>query len=155
MDEDRPWTDRIVGARMQVDREFGDRIGASRFTRQEWSLIMTAVEFEIREPHDPEAAELVARTEGLDHVLPELETVREQFAGGGPGTGRGGAGGGSGLLDGVKRALGMDASDEDRAAERQAAETLTGEYARALQAHLEDGDRWVEICEQAARERSE
>ena len=155
MDEDRPWTDRIVGARMQVDREFGDRIAASRFTRQEWSLIMTAVEFEIRDPEDPGTAELAVRTDGLEHVLPELETIREQFAGGGPGASAGGASGGSGLLDGVKRALGMDARDEDRAAEREAAERLTAEYARALQAHLEEGGRWGEICEQAASERTE
>ena len=36
------WTDAIVGERMAVDNQFTDRVTASRFSSQEWGLIMTA-----------------------------------------------------------------------------------------------------------------
>jgi len=72
------WTDRIVSERMTVDREFGTRVQSSRFTSQEWSLIMTATEFEIEHPEDTERARLVANTEKVEQILPELENVRSQ-----------------------------------------------------------------------------
>ncbi|MFB6255890.1 MAG: DUF5799 family protein, partial [Haloplanus sp.] len=57
------WTDRIVGDRMAVDREFSDRVRASEFSNQEWGLVMTAVDFEIEHAEDPDRARIVADTE--------------------------------------------------------------------------------------------
>ncbi|MCH7661416.1 MAG: hypothetical protein IH933_12825, partial [Euryarchaeota archaeon] len=64
----QPWMDRIVGDRMAVDREFTERVNGSRFSSQQWGLIMTATEFEIRNPEEPEQAELVANTEKLPQI---------------------------------------------------------------------------------------
>ncbi len=143
------WTDRIVSERMTVDREFGTRVQSSRFTSQEWSLIMTATEFEIEHPENTERARLVANTEKVEQILPELENVRSQVGamGGAPGEGRSTGGG---LLSSIKGALGMGGGgsyDE----EREAAEALTAEYAEELQRTLEERGRWEDICAIAAR----
>ncbi|MFC3958644.1 DUF5799 family protein [Halovivax cerinus] len=140
------WTDRIVGERMALDREFSNRIADSRFTNQEWSLIMTATTFEIEGADDPESARLVANTEQVEHVLPEFESLRTQSAGLG---GAGGESGRSGLIDSIKSAVGMgdDGVSEE---ERQAADALAQEYAGALQSKLESNGRWNEILELAA-----
>ncbi|GAB6861423.1 DUF5799 family protein [Haloplanus litoreus] len=135
------WTDRIVSDRMAVDREFSDRVRASEFTNQEWGLIMTAIEFEIEHPEDPERARIVPDTENLPQMMPELEKVTQGM---GPG-GSGGTGGdsGTGVLDAIRGALGMgDGNEEERL---DAAERLVGEYADALQAHLEANDKWAEV----------
>ncbi|MFT4891961.1 MAG: hypothetical protein ACI9YT_002899 [Halobacteriales archaeon] len=145
------WTDHVVGERMAVDSEFADRVAASEFSNQEWSLIMTAVEFEIEQPDDPDRARIVADTSNLDAIMPELEDIRTQMGGapGAPGqdaTGR--SGGGGGLLEGIKNALGFDGDgngpdgDEER---RRAAAELAQEYAAALQEHLENKGRWDEV----------
>ena len=149
------WTDQIVGERMTVDQEFSAQIAGSRFSSQEWSLIMTATEFEIENADDPEEARIVANTEKVDQILPELENVRSQMGamGGVPGD-AGGSGGGGGLLDSIKGALGMGGGNggDDYAAEREAAEALTQEYADQLQAHLESKGRWDAIRAVAAEE---
>jgi len=147
MDE-RSWTDRIVGERMAVDQEFTSRITGSRFSSQEWSLIMTATEFEIESPEDPDRARIVANTDRVEGILPELENLRAQTGamGGAP---RDGGNGGS-IVDSIKGALGMGGDDGDHEAERRAAEALTQEYAEALQDHLEAKGRWEEIRELAA-----
>lgn len=147
------WTDRLVGARMQVDQQFQDRLNQSRFSNQEWGLIMTSVEFEIRHAGDPDRAELVADTSALEQVLPELDNIQEHMGGAGA-PGQGGSGGGSilgrlgGLLDGLT-SNGSGGSDEDRKA---AAEALVAEYAGELQTFLERNGRWDDIREQAAAE---
>ncbi|MWV64915.1 hypothetical protein GRS48_08800 [Halorubrum sp. JWXQ-INN 858] len=140
------WTDSIVGDRMTVDREFNERVVASEFTSQEWGLIMTATEFEIEDADDPEQARIVADTSKLPAIMPELENVRSQVAamGGAPaGDDRGGSGGG--IVAAIKGALGLGGDggpdDEDLAA----AERLVGEYADALQAHLEDTGKWERV----------
>lgn len=141
------WTDAIVGERMAVDREFNDRVQASEFSSQEWGLIMTATEFEIENADDPDRARLVADTEKLPSIMPELDNIQDQMSamGGAPGGGSGGSDSG-GLLGGIKRALGLgggdDGVDEDRLV---AAEQLTQEYADELQAHLEENDRWEQV----------
>ncbi|WP_066415535.1 DUF5799 family protein [Halorubrum aethiopicum] len=152
------WTDAIVGERMTVDNEFNDRVMASRFSSQEWGLIMTAAEFEIEDSEDPEAARIVADTSNLPAIMPELENVRSQVAAmggrGGPGDAGGGAGGsgsgggGGGILDSIKGALGLGGSgggggtsDE----ELEAAERLLEEYAEELQAHLESVGKWEQV----------
>jgi hypothetical protein len=143
------WRDRIVGARLTVDSTFADRVQQSSFSRQQWGLIMTAVEFEIEQPDDPDAAEMIANTDKLTQVLPELDTIEQQMNA----MGGGGREGGSGFINGIKRALGLgsDASSVDGERESEAVQ-LTGEYATELQTYLESAGRWEEICELAAEE---
>ncbi|MFD1571959.1 DUF5799 family protein [Halorubrum laminariae] len=143
------WTDAIVGERMTVDSQFNDRVAASRFSSQEWGLIMTAIEFEIENPGDPDAARLVADTSSLPTIMPELENVRSQVAamGGAPG-GSDGGGSGGGLVDSIKGALGLGGSGDDGVSDEEfeAAERLVQEYADELQAELEDVGKWEQVC---------
>ena len=140
------WTDAIVGERMAVDREFNDRVQASEFSSQEWGLIMTATEFEIEHADDPDRARIVADTEKLPSIMPELDNIQDQMAamGGGAGGGSGGSGSG-GLLDGIKNALGLGGEDGVDAERLEAAEQLTQEYADELQAHLEANNRFEQV----------
>jgi len=147
------WTDRIVGDRMTVDQQFTDRVADSQFSRQQWGLVMTAVEFNIEHPGDEEAARLVADTSNLPSVIPELDAVDQQ----GP---MGSAGGpardenndSSGLLGGITDALGLGGTgggdgdgetvDQDQL---EAADRLAQEYATQLQTHLEDNGKWTQV----------
>lgn len=153
MDENS-WTDRIVGERMTVDKEFSSRIASSRFSSQEWSLIMTATEFDIENPDDPENARIVANTEKIDQILPELENIRSQvgaMGGAGGDAPGGGSSAGGGLVDSIKGALGVGGGGGDSyEAEREAAEQLTQEYAEELQSHLESEGRWQSVRKAAA-----
>lgn len=148
------WQDRIVGDRMAVDKEFAQRVEASEFSRQQWSLVMTAVTFEIEDPADEDAARLVADTGKLPDVLPELDNVDAGM----PGMGGGGqqhSGSGGSIVGGIKSALGLgggdggDGADADRLEE---AEQLAGEYATALQQRLETQGKWGEVRAAAAGE---
>ena len=140
------WTDAIVGERMTVDNQFNERVAASRFSSQEWGLIMTATEFEIENADDPEAARVVADTSNLPAIMPELENLRSQMAGMGGAPGGDAAGSGGGVVDSIKGALGLGGggggpSDE----ELEAAERLVQEYADELQAHLEEVGKWERV----------
>jgi hypothetical protein len=147
------WTDRIVGDRMRVDQEFNDRVVASEFSSQEWGLIMTAVEFEIEHPEDPERARIVANTEKLPQVMPELDNIKQQMnAMGGAGGGKSDDSGGGGLFGSIKSAFGLGGgggggSDKQKLA---AAEELTQEYADALQQRLESTGKWEQVRATAA-----
>ena len=151
------WTDRIVGERMQVDKEFSEKVAASHFSRQQWGLIMTAVEFDIENPEDPDAARLVADTSKLPSIAPELERMEQ----------RGGAGGMGGMADaakvdeesddssggflgGVKDALGIGGGTNERE-QLAAAEEMAQMYADQLQDKLEARGKW-ETVRAAARE---
>lgn len=148
------WQDRIVGARMAVDQEFADRVTGSSFSRQQWGLVMTAVEFEIADPADPERARIVANTEQLPAILPELDSIEQQMQSMGGGGGGGGTGGG--LIDSVKGALGLGGSSEGVSEDRRVeAEELTQAYADALQEYLETNGQWEEIRSIAAGEESD
>ncbi|NEU59022.1 DUF5799 family protein [Halorussus sp. MSC15.2] len=146
---ERAWQDLIVGDRMAVDQEFAQRITDSQFSRQEWGLIMTAVEFEIENPGDDEQARIVADTSKVEQVMPELENIRNQMnsmAGGGGG----GNGGGGGVFDSVKDALGLGGgggADRDRI---EAADRLAQEYAGELQQRLESQGKWSQVRDAAA-----
>jgi hypothetical protein len=149
------WTDRIVGDRMTVDQQFTDRVESSPFSRQQWGLVMTAIEFEIEHPTDDEAARLVADTSALPSVMPELDSMDEHPMAGPGGSDRPGGRDGSGdsVLGGIKDALGLggDGDDADLDEERlAAAERLADEYAAELQAHLEETDRWSTVRAAAA-----
>ena len=146
----RTWTDRIVGTRMAVDRAFEDRLRQSEFGRQEWGLIMTAVEFDVEHADDPERARLVGDTENLPAIVPELERIgNEPMMGGG-----GERDDSGGVLASIKSALGMG-GDEDRFDESkvEAAEALVAEYTDMLQKRLESNGRWEEI-RRAARDQA-
>jgi hypothetical protein len=136
---------------MELDTEFSDKIEASSFSNQQWNLVMTALEFEIEGPEDPETAEVVADTSNLSTIMPELDRIDQQGPMGGGGGGGGGSGGGSGggLLGGVKDALGLGGGggDDERLAE---AENLAGQYAELLQEKLETNGRWAAVCDRAA-----
>lgn len=138
------WNDHIVGDRMTVDQEFSERVQASAFTSQEWGLIMTATEFEIEDPGSDDA-QIVANTENLPQMMPELENVRKQM----PSPPSDGASSSSGgILDSIINALGMsdDSVDDDELAE---ARQLTQEYATKLQQHLEKRGKWENVQEVA------
>ena len=148
---EQPWTDQIVGERMTVDREFSSRVAGSRFSNQEWSLIMTATEFEIERPEDPDQARLVANTDKVEQILPELEKIRTQTAAGAP-QGRADGGSGGGLVSSIKGLFGIGGSGGVSEAEREAADQLTDEYAKALQQRLESKGRWEAVRAAAAGE---
>ena len=150
----RQWTDRIVGDRMAVDREFADRIENSQFSRQEWGLVMTATEFEIQSPEDDEQAQLVADTEKLPAVIPELDRISSQAgamgAGGGGGS-SGRSGGGDGVFGSIKSALGLGSGGSGNDDETiEAADQLAQEYAAELQGRLENQGKWNEIRQLAS-----
>lgn len=140
-------SDRIAAARMRVDQEFEDRIAASSLSRQQWSLVMTAVEFRVEDGDDPEAARLVADTSKLPSVMEQVENAGERGPMGGPAPGDGGGGGsGGGIFSTVADALGFggDSDGADSALEGEA-EQLAQEYADQLQAHLQKRGRWDAI----------
>ncbi|WP_336133455.1 DUF5799 family protein [Natronomonas amylolytica] len=151
------WQDMLVGDRMAVDNEFTRRVEQSQFSRQEWGLIMTATTFDIRNPGDEDAAQLVADTSELPTVMPELENVANMGPMGMPAEDDGGSGG---LLDSLLGSLGLsrngtdtdDGTDEEKL---QAAERLVTAYAQQLQAHLEESGRWDEVRTAAAEAKEE
>lgn len=143
------WRDKLAGARMRVDQEFNQRVLDSQFSNQEWGLIMTAVEFDITRPGDPEQAEMTANTENLEQIMPELDNLPQGMA-----RPDGSNTDGGGVLDSLKSVLGFDGADANGAGvdedELAAATALVKEYASALQTHLEDEGRWAEVCAAAA-----
>ena len=132
---DRAWQDTIVGDRMAVDRAFEDRVRQSGFSRQEWSLIMTAIDLRIE--GEGESARLVADTSQLGAVLPELERMRRENPMQGPGSA------GGGILDSLKSTLGLGGGVDPGT--RDEAESLAAEYATALQAELEENGKWSQV----------
>ena len=148
------WTNKLAGPRMQVDQQFHDRVMNSRFSNQEWGLIMTAVEWRIRDPDDPETARLEADTSKIEEIIPEIDRIQEQMGASASPMGGGQSGGfGGGIRDFLDTLLGNGASGSD--AERLAdAEALVQDYARQLQQYLENHERWDEIREAAAAQHS-
>lgn len=145
------WNDHIVGDRMTVDQEFSQRVQSSQFSSQEWGLIMTATDLEIENPQTDEAR-IVANTENLPEIMPELEKVRNQMPGPGGQGGQGGSGSsGSGFLGGVKKALGLGGGDDVDEKRLKAARDLTQEYADELQRHLEERGKWERVQKIAAK----
>jgi hypothetical protein len=106
---------------------------------------MTATELEIEAPGEPEAARIVANTEKLPQIMPELENVRSQVEsmGGAPASDSGSSGG---LVDSIKGALGLGGGGGGvDQAKLEAAEQLTQEYADELQRHLESKGKWEQV----------
>jgi len=150
------WTNRLAGARMQVDQQFQDRVTNSQFTNQQWGLIMTAVDWEVESPEDDQAARLVADTSNFGDIIPELDRIQQQV---GPGADPDGVEGSNPLRRAMRKvAQSLSLSDagggNDQGKQREA-EALVQDYARELQAFLEKHGRWEEIREAAAAERTE
>lgn len=144
----KAWQERIIGERMTMDDRFADRVQASEFSRQQWGLVMTAVEFDVEHADDPERARLVADTSKLPNVVPELDEVEREMS---AMAGGGSPGGGGGIVDTVRGALGLgDGGGDDDAEKQAAAEELANQYARGLQTLLEERGRWDEVREAAA-----
>ena len=143
------WQDRIVGARMAVDTDYSPTIDSSSFSRQEWGLVMTAVDFDIRHADDPERAELYADTANVREIMPEVENVAQMQSMGMGQQSQPDSGGG--FLDDVKSALGLGGggggSDEPDEARIREAEDLVDGYTTKLQAHLEANGSWEEVLE--------
>ena len=131
------WQELIITERIEVDRQFQERIQESALTHQAWELIMTAVEFRI-EGEDPAEATLVADLSLLESVLPTIARIqREQADDIAPPS----------MLD---RLLGWVDSSRRYAGYRREAEQLTTAYANDIQAALESNGRWPSIVERAA-----
>lgn len=137
-DEDRSWTELIIRDRMEVDREFEDRIRESEFTPQEWNRIMTAVEFRVES--DGVREQLVADTSRIESVLPQLDEVNvgpHGVAGPPRRTSQD-----RGLLSKIATVLGIASDEADRHDE---AVSLATEYAAALQERLEETGKWERV----------
>ena len=142
------WADHLAGARMRVDQQFEQRVVDSQFTSQEWGLIMTAVEFDIRQPGDPERAHMIAVTEDLEAVIPALEDIQQEM---GANMGPRGDTDGGGILGRLRSYVGSLTDSGSGMDEEQldAARVLIDDYADQLQAHLEEQSRWAEVCAMA------
>lgn len=148
--DDHGWRDRIVGDRMRVDEEFAGTVSNSGFSRPEWGMIMTAVEFEVE--GEGESARLVADTSHVDEVLPELKKVADQM---GPGPADRSGSALSELLEGglantIRSSLGLKTGvDPER---REEAIRLVEQYVGALQRQLEESGKWERIRDLAVEE---
>jgi len=138
---DGSWTERIAAERMQTDQEFADRVADSPLSSQQWGLVMTAVEFDIDGPEDPETAELVVDARKLSSVMEEIRRIGDRQPGSAATSDSDG-----GILDSVKGAFGVGEPSDQL---RETAEALSEEYARALQSRLEERDRWADVCDRA------
>lgn len=143
--ENRAWLDRVAGARMEFDSEFSEVVAASDLTNQQWGLIMTAAEFRITDPGDPEQADLVPVTDNLSAVMGQVEQLGEGMRTGGQRHV-----GGGGLMDSIKGFLGGGTDGNDELT--QTAEDLLDQYADGFQERLIAMDRWEEVCAMAAED---
>ncbi|WP_302080172.1 DUF5799 family protein [Salinibaculum rarum] len=149
------WTDRLAGARMQVDQRFQETLDASSFTNQEWGLVMTAIDWDIENPEQPDAATLVADTSKLSDIIPELENIQQEMGGAqrpvekGPDT--------SGIFGRLKRYihdLQSNSSGESSRKRFEDAKELVDGYTVELQSYLEERGQWEDICQAAAAEQN-
>lgn len=124
---------------MEMDSAFQATLRESQLSNQSWELIMTAGEFELKNPDDPEAAELVMDLSNLGSVLSAIKDVESQQPGQRVGSERG-------LMDRVKSLVGLGGDGPYR----QEAERLAAEYTRSLQERLEETGRWEQVCERAS-----
>jgi hypothetical protein len=101
---------------------------------------------------DPERARLVADTDKIRDIIPELDNIQQEMGGSPRPVTESPSG--EGIVGKLKQYLSglqtdsSSGSDEERLAE---ASTLVEDYAGELQTFLEERDRWEDI-RQAARE---
>ena len=144
---DQGWRNLIVGDRMRVDQEFSETVQNSSLSSSEWSLVMTAVDFDVEGEGD--SARLVADTSQVESILPELEKLAQRM--GGQAGGRSSEGPGSGIVDSIRDSLGFGSGGVD-AEKRNDALNLPQKYAEALQSHLESRGKWEMVKKGAAAE---
>lgn len=148
------WTDKLARARIQVDKEFHEAIERSQFTEQEWGLVMTAVEWRVANPEDPDHAKLVAETDNVSDILPQLTRIRRDVraAAAGPDAARQRslAEGFSGWINGFVEMLSRAVSGDSTDARVEEADALAAEYAERVQDYLERRGRWDEVRRAAA-----
>jgi len=145
------WTDQLAGARMQVDQQYRETLEASDFSNQEWGLVMTAVDWEIENPEDPDEATLVADTSKLPDIVPELRNIQKEMGGSptpvedGPNT--------RGFLGRLQQYIHHLRSGTGDSGEKKLsdAEELVDGYTLVLQEYLEEHGRWEEICAAAVK----
>ena len=133
---ERAWQDMIVGDRMEVDRQFAERVRQSSFSSQEWGLIMTAVE--LRLEGSGEDATIVADTSQVPAIVPELDRISQEMA---AYSGTPARGGGGGILSSLMSTLGLGGRGSDQETVREA-EALAEAYAADLEAHLRERGKW-------------
>lgn len=140
------WRDQLAGHRMQVDRNFADRIQESELTNREWSLVMTAVEFEIE--GEGADAQLVADTSRIDAVVSEFDTIQP--------------GGGilapyesssEGIWELITEVIGSGPRSDTT--KRESAIELANDYAEQLQIYLEEQGQWKSIRQAASHQSTE
>jgi hypothetical protein len=152
------WTDKLARARIQVDKEFYESIERSQFTEQEWGLIMRATEWRVANPESPEHAKLVAETDKVAEILPQLSRIRQdvQTAAAGPEAARQRtlAEGFSGWINGFVEMLSRAVTSNSRDSRVEDAEALAAEYAERVQDYLERRGKWNEVRKAAAEEQA-
>lgn len=141
------WQAAVAGERMELDREFGDRVDASSLDRQQWGLVMTALSFEIENPGDPDVARIRPDTSKVDAIVPELDDVSAMGPMPGSPPGNDDGRGGGGLIDRLAGALGFSDGEEDR---REEIEQLASLYGERLEEKLRERGRWETVCERAS-----
>ncbi len=139
-DRRQPWEDHIIAERMEVDREFADRVAAAGLSNQSWELVMTAIDLEIVDPERPSEATLVAKTQNLGSVLPTIASIESQ--------GRAGAQSNGGILDTIMSLFSGGGSGD--AKRREVTEQLASEYTDQLQRRLKDAGKWETVCKMSA-----
>lgn len=141
-DDADDWENMIIADRMAVDQAFQEQVTASAFSNQAWSLVMTAVDFQIVNPEQPEEAYITVDSAQIDSVLPAMEEA-EKALGGSPKkqsfTDK--------IANELRGYLGKNRGDAERRAE---AEQLATAYANELHARLERVGKWEAVCERAA-----
>jgi len=148
------WTDQLAGARMQVDQRYQDVLDASDFSNQEWGLVMTAIDWDIENPEDPEEATLVADKSKLPDIVPELRTIQKEMGGSptpveeGPNT--------EGFLGRLRQYVHHLRGDNESSEKKLGdAEELVDGYTLELQEFLEERGRWEDLCAAAARQQKQ
>ncbi len=138
------WYSRAVHERVTVDSAFNKHLRSKPITHHQWGLLMTAIEFDIVNPDEPERARIVPDLSKIDSVLPQVKEAEDAANAPTPDS--------AGVVERVKRAVGL-AEPEDPYV--RVARSLASQYATELQEELEKQERWEETCEWAAKETAE
>lgn len=138
-------SDRLIGYRMNADKDFADRVRESSFTSSEWELLMSVVSFEIDGPEDPDSAELRPELEGLDQAidamseLPDANPYEQAPSSTSSAFGE--------LFAGLKGLLDRGG---DRTDQRQEATSLITEYTAFLEGLIREREAWADLCDEVA-----
>jgi hypothetical protein len=138
------WYSRAAHERVQVDSSFNSRLRDKPVTAHQWGLLMTAIEFDIVNPEEPERARIVPDVSKVDSVLDQVKEAEDAPNAPAPDS--------PGIVERVKRALGISESEDPY---KRAARSLASQYATELQAELEKQGRWEESCDRARKEKAE